>query len=152
MQRFAVMVSMAFVVVSCSPDGEVTGSTNKCATDIYPHTIPRSLISAWLSASGATTGSRRLARRHARSKVHADGKQKTARKWSVAKLPRPGRLGILAETGPALESSTQRQAAAKPISLADSGDLGAIVFFNSLLRPATLLAAFAQEWIALGCA
>jgi hypothetical protein len=36
MQRFAVTVSMAFVVVSCSPDGEVTGSTNKCATDIYP--------------------------------------------------------------------------------------------------------------------
>jgi hypothetical protein len=61
--------------------------------------------------------------------------------------------GDLSETGPALESSTQRrQAAAKPISLADSGDLGAIVFFNSLLRPATLLAAFAQEWIALGCA
>jgi len=29
MRRFAVLLSLAFVVGSCSPDQEVTGSTNK---------------------------------------------------------------------------------------------------------------------------
>jgi hypothetical protein len=33
-RRFAVLV--AVVVASCSPDAEVTGSTSKCATDLYP--------------------------------------------------------------------------------------------------------------------
>jgi hypothetical protein len=36
MRRFAVLVSVTFAVASCSPDAEVTGSTNKCATDLYP--------------------------------------------------------------------------------------------------------------------
>jgi hypothetical protein len=37
MWRFAVLIGMTFVVVSCSPDAEVTGSTHKCATGILPH-------------------------------------------------------------------------------------------------------------------
>ena len=41
--RFAVLIAMAFVVVSCSPDADVTGSTNKCATDIYPSYNPKVL-------------------------------------------------------------------------------------------------------------
>jgi hypothetical protein len=43
MWRFAVLIAMASVVVSCSPDAEVTGSTNKCATDIYPSYNPKVL-------------------------------------------------------------------------------------------------------------
>lgn len=43
MWRFAVLMVMASVVSSCSPDAEVTGSTNKCATDIYPSYNPKAL-------------------------------------------------------------------------------------------------------------
>ena len=43
MRRFAVLVVMSFVVASCSPDGEVTGSTSKCATDLYPSYNPKVL-------------------------------------------------------------------------------------------------------------
>jgi hypothetical protein len=34
--RNVALVAIAFMSVSCSPDAEVTGSTNKCATDLYP--------------------------------------------------------------------------------------------------------------------
>jgi hypothetical protein len=43
MVRFAVILISAFAVVSCSPDGDVTGSTNKCATDLYPSYNPKVL-------------------------------------------------------------------------------------------------------------
>jgi hypothetical protein len=37
MRRFAVLIAAALVMVSCSPEEEVTGSIhNKCATDLYP--------------------------------------------------------------------------------------------------------------------
>jgi hypothetical protein len=41
MQRFAVLVAMAFVTVACSPDGEASRSANKCATDINPSYNPK---------------------------------------------------------------------------------------------------------------
>jgi hypothetical protein len=43
MKRFAVLMAMAFVTVSCSPAAEVSGSTNKCATDLYPSYNPKAL-------------------------------------------------------------------------------------------------------------
>ena len=43
MWRFAVLIAITSVVVSCSPDGEVTGSANKCATDTYPSYNPKAL-------------------------------------------------------------------------------------------------------------
>jgi len=36
MRHLTAFVATALLVVSCSPEGEVTGSTNKCATDLYP--------------------------------------------------------------------------------------------------------------------
>src|SRR6202034_4953831 len=56
--RFAVLVAMAFVVVSCSPDAEVTGSTNKCATDLYPSYNPKVLdqcVGACIKCDRGTT-------------------------------------------------------------------------------------------------
>jgi hypothetical protein len=43
MRRFAVLVFVTFAVASCSPEGEVTGSTNKCATNLYPSYNPKML-------------------------------------------------------------------------------------------------------------
>jgi hypothetical protein len=43
MRRLAVLVAMTFVVASCSPEAEVTGSTNKCATNLYPSYNPKVL-------------------------------------------------------------------------------------------------------------
>jgi hypothetical protein len=43
MWRFAVLIVTASIVVACSPDGDVTGSTNKCATDVYPSYNPKVL-------------------------------------------------------------------------------------------------------------
>jgi hypothetical protein len=43
MGRFAIVLIAACVVGSCSPDGDVTGSTSKCATDIYPSYNPKVL-------------------------------------------------------------------------------------------------------------
>jgi hypothetical protein len=43
MWRFAVLIATASVVVSCFPEEEVTGSANKCATDIYPSYNPKVL-------------------------------------------------------------------------------------------------------------
>ena len=42
MWRFAVL-TVTSVLVSCSPEAEVTGSTNICATDIYPSYNPKAL-------------------------------------------------------------------------------------------------------------
>jgi hypothetical protein len=43
MRSFAVLVAVAFVVASCSPEEEATGSTNRCATDLYPSYNPKVL-------------------------------------------------------------------------------------------------------------
>ena len=37
MKRLAVLIATALVMISCSPEDEVTGSIhNKCANDLYP--------------------------------------------------------------------------------------------------------------------
>jgi hypothetical protein len=37
MGRFAVLIATALVMISCSPDAEVTGSAhNTCATELFP--------------------------------------------------------------------------------------------------------------------
>jgi hypothetical protein len=43
MRRFAVLLPIGLFIVSCSPEGDVTGSTNKCATDLYPSYNPKAL-------------------------------------------------------------------------------------------------------------
>jgi len=61
----SVAVLFVITLAACSPDAEVTGSTNKCATDLYPSTIQNCLISAWMSASSVIMGTRPLARHRA---------------------------------------------------------------------------------------
>jgi hypothetical protein len=41
MRRFVVLLPIAFIVVSCSPESDETGSTNKCATNLYPSYDPK---------------------------------------------------------------------------------------------------------------
>ena len=36
MRCIVVLVSIAIVLVSCSPASDVTGSTNKCEADLFP--------------------------------------------------------------------------------------------------------------------
>ena len=36
MRRIVVLVGLAVVLVSCSPASDVTGSTNKCESDLFP--------------------------------------------------------------------------------------------------------------------
>jgi hypothetical protein len=55
MQRFAALVATGLFVVSCSPEGEVTESTNKSATTSTLHTIRKCTISALMCASNVTT-------------------------------------------------------------------------------------------------
>ena len=58
MRRFAVLVSVTFAVASCSPDAEVTGSTSKCATDLYPSYNPKKLdqcVGACIKCDRGTT-------------------------------------------------------------------------------------------------
>jgi hypothetical protein len=43
MRRFAVLVAIAQLVVSCSPEGEPTGLAQRCATDLYPTYNPATL-------------------------------------------------------------------------------------------------------------
>jgi hypothetical protein len=43
MRHFAVLMAMALMMASCSPDVEVTGSVNKCATDLYSSYNPKVL-------------------------------------------------------------------------------------------------------------
>jgi hypothetical protein len=42
-RRFATLTTLALVVTACSPEGEATGSTNKCATELYPAYNPKVL-------------------------------------------------------------------------------------------------------------
>jgi hypothetical protein len=41
MRRLTILVAIVLVVASCSPQEEATGSTNKCATDLYPSYNPK---------------------------------------------------------------------------------------------------------------
>jgi hypothetical protein len=41
MRRFAVLLPIGLFIASCTPDGDVTGSTNKCATSLYPSYNPK---------------------------------------------------------------------------------------------------------------
>jgi hypothetical protein len=43
MGRIAILTATAFLIASCSPDAEVSGSTNKCATDLYQSYNPKVL-------------------------------------------------------------------------------------------------------------
>jgi hypothetical protein len=43
MWRLAALMAAASVVISCSPDTEVPGSKNKCASDLYPSYNPKAL-------------------------------------------------------------------------------------------------------------
>lgn len=44
MRRFVVLIAAALVMISCSPEEEVTGSIhNKCATDLYSPYNPKAL-------------------------------------------------------------------------------------------------------------
>jgi hypothetical protein len=42
MGRLCYLVVVALAVASCSPEGDVTGSTNKCAIELYPSYNPKS--------------------------------------------------------------------------------------------------------------
>ena len=41
MRRCAFLVAIAFVAASCTPEGEATGPTNKCLTDLFPSYNPK---------------------------------------------------------------------------------------------------------------
>lgn len=41
MRRVAILLTLAFVVTSCSPGEEATGSVNKCATDLFRSYNPK---------------------------------------------------------------------------------------------------------------
>lgn len=41
MRQVAILLTIAFVATACSPEGEVTGSVNKCATDLFPSYNPK---------------------------------------------------------------------------------------------------------------
>jgi hypothetical protein len=43
MRRLTILVAIVLVVASCSPEEEATGSTNKCATDLYSSYNPKVL-------------------------------------------------------------------------------------------------------------
>jgi hypothetical protein len=58
MRRFAVSAVISLMVASCSPDAEVTGSTSKCATDLYPSYNPKVLnqcVAACIKCDHGTT-------------------------------------------------------------------------------------------------
>jgi hypothetical protein len=58
MRRFAVLAAIPLAVASCSPDAEVTGSTSKCATDLYPSYNPKVLrqcVAACIKCDHGTT-------------------------------------------------------------------------------------------------
>lgn len=41
MRRFAALVTLAFVVAACSPEGEATGSITSCTKELYPAYNPK---------------------------------------------------------------------------------------------------------------
>ncbi len=41
MRRFVVLLPIGLLLVSCNPEGDVTGSTNACATKLYPSYNPK---------------------------------------------------------------------------------------------------------------
>jgi hypothetical protein len=42
-RRLTILVAIVLVAASCSPEEEAPGSTNKCATDLYPSYNPKVL-------------------------------------------------------------------------------------------------------------
>jgi hypothetical protein len=58
MRSFTLVMAIAFIVVSCSPDAEVVGSTNKCANDLYPSYNPKArdqCVDACIKCDNGTT-------------------------------------------------------------------------------------------------
>jgi hypothetical protein len=58
MRGFAFLVSTALVLSSCSPEGDATGTTNKCATDRFPSYNSKALdqcVSACIKCDHGTT-------------------------------------------------------------------------------------------------
>jgi hypothetical protein len=43
MVRVAGLIVLTVLMAACSPDGDVTGSTNKCATNLFPSYNPKDL-------------------------------------------------------------------------------------------------------------
>jgi hypothetical protein len=43
MTRFAFLATLALVAAACSPEGEATGSINKCAAELYPAYNPKAM-------------------------------------------------------------------------------------------------------------
>jgi hypothetical protein len=43
MRGLAALASVTLLLVACSPQGEATGSTNKCAASLYPAYNPKVL-------------------------------------------------------------------------------------------------------------
>jgi hypothetical protein len=43
MARTTVLIVLAFLLASCTPEGEVTGTTKKCATDLFASYNPKDL-------------------------------------------------------------------------------------------------------------
>jgi hypothetical protein len=44
MKRFAVLIAATLLMMSCTPEDDVTGSIhNKCATDLFPSYNPKAL-------------------------------------------------------------------------------------------------------------
>jgi hypothetical protein len=44
MRRFVVLIAAALMMISCSPEQDVTGSIhNKCATDLYSNFNPKAM-------------------------------------------------------------------------------------------------------------
>jgi hypothetical protein len=41
MRCIAALATLALVVAACSPEGEATGSINKCASELYPAYNPK---------------------------------------------------------------------------------------------------------------
>jgi hypothetical protein len=41
MRRFVVLLPIGLLLASCNPEGDVTGSTNNCATNLYPSFNPK---------------------------------------------------------------------------------------------------------------
>jgi hypothetical protein len=41
MRHFAVLLSAALLAVSCTPEGDVTGASNQCASELYPAYNPK---------------------------------------------------------------------------------------------------------------
>ena len=59
MKRFAVLIATTLLMISCSPQDEVTGSVqNKCASELYPAFNPKVMdqcVAACIKCNRGTT-------------------------------------------------------------------------------------------------